>query len=521
MQNEFKDDRTVQNDELQGLAGYSDYAAFSEACNSAFDVAVVSLSEMDPREHLEDWKALVYRDFVPQGLRKEQCFMKHADCFRVAANGKDYLVFDKSTEALAAELASMPDYTRVTTDQHWCTAYVYGYPILASAHVELQHTKNEAGAKVVKQRLELQGEVLVKAVGVTTDAGGLHRWSTLKQAEEVLGFPDFASGAFLAAFSGVDAHMQVRRIEELVHRDVCNKFEGQLQFVGFCTNSSIPHNELFECCGDLSTADVLQYSRDRHAHWLDKAAGAFKFYTPDDFQAAFSTVRQSKPLLWDHGVDRRWFADCGCTACKIGLAAQVSGERYSVKESQEQESVTEEAPNRLQNVSMPAPSRYPPQIPVVTFHSSNPTNSTRTTSTKVCLPLRGPQGSEETPGPIAGHYLEKFRGSVWVRFNDLTPIDEAEEPIAGSGAEEAPAGRLVTEFTDGNKEYGVEDDLKVANQEQYGRFAYVVNDEDDEVAPEASWPRSQVADRKENTKRIREQTQEQYPLLLKKQKMQK
>ena len=322
MQNEFKDDSTVQRDELQGLAGYSDYGAFGTACYSALDVAVVRLSELDPREHLEDWKKLAYRDFEPAGLNRETYFAKHADCFRVAAQGKDYLVFDKSTEALAAEFGSVLDYTRVTTDLHWCTAYVYWYSILASAHVEHQHTKKEARARVIKERLKLSGEVLVKPVGVTTEKGALLRWHTLKCAEEVMGFPDFASGhsgAFLAAFSGVDAEMQVRRIEELVHRDICNNFGEQLKFVGFCTKSSIPHSELFECCGDLSTADVLQYSKDRHAHWLEKAAGAFKFYTPVGFQTAFSAVRQSKPLQWDHGVGR-WFNLRFATAQNAKLA---------------------------------------------------------------------------------------------------------------------------------------------------------------------------------------------------------
>ena len=139
--------------------------------------------------------------------------------------------------------------------------------------------EKEADAKGVAERLKKcdGGEVLAKAVGVTTEKGGLYRCRTMKKAQDVMGFPDFTSGVFLAAFSGVEAEMQVRRIEELVHREICTNFAPRLKLIDFCTKSDIPHNEMWECSGGLEPARpaaVLKKSKDRHIHWLDKAPGA-------------------------------------------------------------------------------------------------------------------------------------------------------------------------------------------------------------------------------------------------------
>ena len=164
---------------------------------------------------------------------------------------------------------------------------------------------------------------------------------------------------------------------------------------------------------------------------------------------------QSKPMLWDHGVDRHWFADCGCSDCTIGGAAGVAvkGKKDSVKPKKD--SVKQEKD------LVPATS-YPAPVPVVTFTSREvTTGNTRHTavegserarkqnSSALCLPLHGPQAVNK-----ALKQVPVLTGQVW-------------PPIAGSGAEETP-GLLVTEFTSGNKEHGVEDDLKKSVQKEYG-----------------------------------------------------
>ena len=116
-------------------------------------------------------------------------------------------MFDKSS----ADLGGVPDYTRTSPQKLLAREIPW-----STAHVRHMHMKAEANVKGVAERLEKcdGGEVLAKAVGVTTTKGELFRWSTIARAWEVMGFPDFAPRAAPAVFSGMGAatEMQVRRV---------------------------------------------------------------------------------------------------------------------------------------------------------------------------------------------------------------------------------------------------------------------------------------------------------------------
>ena len=264
--------------------------------------------------------------FMPKGLNPEGSFSKHADCRRVSACvWHDHEIFSKSTQELIDDLTKVPlSGGGSGGDLHHYTCHVYGYIIPTHKHVAFEHTQQEAEQEAIAARLkQAPCELLAKAVGITTQKGAFGRWKPIERAEAVMGPQQHDAGSFLAAFCGCDAEMQVRRIEELVHREICDHFAGQPKLVGFCTSSEIPHNELWECTPGLPAKDVLSYSKDRHRHWLQQAPGPFKFWDRGETVAAFDVIKKTTPIQWEHGVDKHWFPACVRSACQVGEAAAI------------------------------------------------------------------------------------------------------------------------------------------------------------------------------------------------------
>ena len=269
--------------------------------------------------------------FVPKSLNPGGSFAKHTDCRRVSAVGVDHEIFMKSTQELIDDLMKVP-LLGSGVDLHHYTCHVYGYLIPTDKHVAFEHTQREAKQEAIAARLEqAPRELLAKAVSVTTAKGAFHgafrRWFTIEKAEAVMGPQQHDAGAFTVPGRFLRlrrrAEMQVRRVEKLVHREICDHFAGRLKLVGFCTQSAVSHNELWECTPGLPAKDVLSYSKDRHRHWLQQAPGPFKFWDRGETVAAFDVIKKTTPIQWEHGVDKHWFPACVRSACQVGEAAAI------------------------------------------------------------------------------------------------------------------------------------------------------------------------------------------------------
>ena len=308
------------------------------------------------------------------------------------------------------------------------------------------------------------------------------------------------AGSFLAAFCGCDAEMQVRRIEEIVHREICAHFAGRLKLVGFCAQSAISHNELWECTPGLPAKDVLSYSKDRHRHWLQQAPGQFRFWNRGEIVAAFDVIKTMKPIQWEHGVDKHWFPACICSACQVGEAAAIEGESQQEPEL----SLHEQAPakpnaappgqksvglnksvlnpkNRLQNVSQALPQKIPrfpasagisrpfalvpalkvaPENHVLVPAGTEGTVRAPVMTEKVCLPLVPQmQGTftKEVPNQpeMSPHIGAEIRSAL---MNPARPQVSRPNSFRHPG-KVYDRGLFVTEFTEGHKQLGEDDDL--------------------------------------------------------------
>ena len=127
--------------------------------------------------------------------------------------------------------------------------------------------------------------------------------------------------------------MQVRRVEEIIHREVTDQFLLQIKPLVMCKPNGVPHNEYWVCKGGLLPADVLAFSEARHRYWLAQAPGQHRFYTQADVDEV-SRVVNSPGHIWSHGdgVDEDWFDGCMCNDCKLDGSATTTKKATGLRE---------------------------------------------------------------------------------------------------------------------------------------------------------------------------------------------
>ena len=94
--------------------------------------------------------------------------------------------------------------------------------------------------------------------------------------------------------------------------------------MGFCTSSAISHNELWE---STSTGNY------RQTFLPSPRTGTTTGYNKLQVNSGFGTgvkFKNTKPIQWEHGVDKHWFPTRVCSACQVGEAAAI-GESQEVE----------------------------------------------------------------------------------------------------------------------------------------------------------------------------------------------